>query len=161
MMLDFLCVVISDTKETYQKYFQFFVSVLVITVLAQPLPSMWEESKKKRHSCMGVQPCHPLAACLIEVLRGRIVIGIVAASSTEEISEICSSIFIKSSITVLLLKLTDRRYVFREGVAYRITVTLLYRSFLSRRFSQYEAISTEIPLDKTGRTFGHTDRQTP
>ena len=31
---DFLSVVISDT---YQKYFHFFVSVLVITVLAQPL----------------------------------------------------------------------------------------------------------------------------
>ena len=43
-MLIFLSVVISDTKGNLSEiFFIFFVSVLVITVLAQPLWSMWEE----------------------------------------------------------------------------------------------------------------------
>lgn len=43
LMLIFYLLSYLTPKEAYQKYFHFFVSVLVITVLAQPLWSMWEE----------------------------------------------------------------------------------------------------------------------
>ena len=43
LMLIFYLLSYLTPKETYQKYFHFFVSVLVITVLAQPLLVYVEE----------------------------------------------------------------------------------------------------------------------
>lgn len=54
LMLIFYLLSYLTPKEAYQKYFQFFVSVLVITVLAQPLfiylgGIKKEEAKRQLH----------------------------------------------------------------------------------------------------------------
>ena len=48
LMLIFYLLSYLTPKEAYQKYFHFFVSVLVITVLAQPLLGLCGRNEKRR-----------------------------------------------------------------------------------------------------------------
>ena len=68
LMLIFYLLSYLTPKETYQKYFHFFVSVLVITVLAQPLLVYVGGMKKEE----ARQQLHEIVEHIFEQYLGKV-----------------------------------------------------------------------------------------